>query len=192
VPPQGAPRDGRPSPDGPRPLCGHMKGSHSYLPGRPTRVGHTEPLQAALMAGEFAVHLRNGACTAWRRFATGWTAPDGALQIIALSPGRTASSSPKRREQPRCCRPPSISCRSPIGLTRSQPGHPVARRSWISSAGRVRFARRDGGGPVGPGDLRVMPIGCRDPTATRSMPPELLISVVAEIRDRTNSSISST
>jgi len=36
-----------------------MKGSHSYLPGRPTRVGHTEPLQAALMAGEFAVHLRN-------------------------------------------------------------------------------------------------------------------------------------
>jgi hypothetical protein len=50
---------GEPSPDGLRPLCGHMKGSHSYVPGRPTRIGYTEP-QAALMAGEFAVHLRNG------------------------------------------------------------------------------------------------------------------------------------
>jgi hypothetical protein len=53
------------------------------------------------MAGEFAVHLRSGDVYSVEESTTGWTAPDGASQIIALSSARKASSSPKRREQPR-------------------------------------------------------------------------------------------
>jgi hypothetical protein len=42
-----------------------------------TNPAHTEPLQAALMAGEFAAHIRPGMSTAWTRPGTGWTTPGG-------------------------------------------------------------------------------------------------------------------
>jgi hypothetical protein len=53
-----------------------------------TNPAHTEPLQAALMAGEFAIHIRTGDVYS----------VEGASPTIAHSPDRKASSSPKRRK----------------------------------------------------------------------------------------------
>lgn len=66
-----------------------------------TNPGHTEPLQAALWPANSLCTSATATSTAWRRSTTGWTAPAGASQIIAHSPGRKASSSPKRPEQPK-------------------------------------------------------------------------------------------